>query len=231
MCLAVVCLLMPARSEAQCQAESKLPLAYVGPSPVLDVASQVERADIIVLGTLDEFCDRGKATLHENSQRARSVAGRVSVRQVLKGPSNLEAIAFQSPILESEIPQYGKPHIYGIFFFTYRGGHIVFTSPYYPILRAVVAPRRAAANPLDAVIEAWTEVLRWRDEPLQMKRVVAFWLGLSPPASPKSIEGLTRALDDPETDIRLWARSGLERPALTSLAQVASPQERSPQGR
>jgi HEAT repeat protein len=79
------------------------------------------------------------------------------------------------------------------------------------MLRAVVAPRREVSNPLDAVIEAWTEVLRWRDERLQMKRGVASWLGLIPPASPKTIEGLKRALDDPETDIRLWARHGLAR--------------------
>jgi hypothetical protein len=46
------------------------------------------------------------------------------------------------------------------------------------MLRAVVAPRRNVSNPLDGVIEAWTEVLRWRDEPLQMKRGVTFWLGL-----------------------------------------------------
>ena len=199
--------------------------------PGLDLESQVKDADIIVLGMLDEICDRGKASLHENGPRARFVTGKVSVRQVLKGPANVEAIAFESPILESAAPRYGKPQTYGIFLLAYRGAHITFASPYYPMLRAVVAPRRAASAPLDAVIEAWTEVLRWRDEWLQMKRGVTFWLGLRPPPSPKTIEGLQRAVDDPDRDTRLYARGGLERATLTSEEQSATSPAASPQTR
>ena len=229
-CLALVSLLLPTRSGAQCQPEPRLPLATSEVLPGLDLESQVDRADIIVLGTLDELCNRGKASLHENGPAARFVTGSVSVRQVLKGPADIEAIAFASPVLESAISTNGKPHRYGIFFFTYRGAHITFTSPYEPMLQAVVARRRAASNPLDAVIEAWTEVLRWRDESLQLKRSVTFWLGLRPPASPKTIEGLERAVDDPDTDTRLYARHGLDR-ALKSMERAASSPTRSPQAR
>jgi len=218
-CLSLVSLLLAARSEARCQPEPRLPLAVVEALPGLDLESLVDRADIIVLGTLDELCDRGSASLHENGPVARLVTGKVSVRQVLKGPSNVEAIAFRSPVLESAISSFGRPHRYGIFFFTYRGAHI-FASPYDPMLQAVVAPRRAVSNPLDAVIEAWTEVLRWREERLQMKRIVTFWLGLRPPASLKTIAGLKRALDDSDTDTRLYARHGLDHPTLKSLAQA-----------
>jgi hypothetical protein len=178
--------------------------------PGLHLESQVAQADIIVLGTLDELCDRGKASLHENSPLARFVTGKVSVRQVLKGPANIVAVDFQSPILESALRTGGRLHSYAIFLFTYRGSHITFTSPYYPWLRAVVAPRRAVSNPLDAVIYAWTEVLSVR-EPLQLKEHVVFWLSISGPARPATIAALKRAIDDPDFAVQSRARWALDR--------------------
>lgn len=203
-------LLWPAPPGAQCEPEPRIPVTS-NVSPGLDVESLVSSADIVVLGTLDDLCNRGKTSLYKYGPRARLVTGRISVRDVLKGPSNLEAIVFQSPVVESSILRVGKPHRYGIFFFKYRGAHIIFASPFYPLLLAVVAPCRAVSHPLDAVVEAWSEVLRWQEERLQLKDEVTFWLGVTRPASRKTIEGLMRALDDQDIDIRQRARSGLNR--------------------
>jgi hypothetical protein len=63
-CLALVFLLLPARAGAQCQREPRLPFGGSEVLPGFDLESQVNHADIIVLGTLDEICDRGKASLH-----------------------------------------------------------------------------------------------------------------------------------------------------------------------
>ena len=73
-CVALVSLLH-ARAGAQCQREPRLPFGGSEVLPGFDLESQVKDADIIVLGTLDEICDRGKSSLDKNGPRARFVTG------------------------------------------------------------------------------------------------------------------------------------------------------------
>ena len=169
------------------------------PIPAIDLRNLVTEADLIVVGTVVEMTDLGATSLGgEPDSNGRLVAGRILVRQVLKGTADGESVAYFSSIWWGavQIGEFGA-NLDAVFLLKHRGDNIEFASSYYPSLRTVTGLRIKASNPLDAVIEAMAAVFRSTVASAAMKRRTIDYLGQLP--LPEAVPGLRVALQDSES--------------------------------
>ncbi|CAN5617065.1 hypothetical protein BH23ACI1_BH23ACI1_32910 [soil metagenome] len=182
----------------------------LAPIPARHLPELVDRADVVVVGTVTAIVDQGRSVVEMPGRQvpARRAVAEVAIEHVLKGLAESPRIAVRfavpdAPIGYGEVPLSQRR----ILFLKQTDDAYELVSPYYPTVIAGLSARPNGASPLERVISVVGGVLRDRLATTQHKReAIAVLWGLRHAAS---IAMLRAALQDVDRGVRLAAAAGL----------------------
>jgi hypothetical protein len=187
--------------------------AVMVPVPEVTVSDLVARSDVVAVGLIGSVGDAGPASITMPGGTAvtgRTIAGRLAVDQILKGPRELSEVRFDF-VQTDDFVGYGTVRLdsYRVVFLKRAGADYQFTSPYQPSVIAVPEARISASNAEDAVFQVLGAVLRDVKSSANDKReaIYAMHPGRTPNA--EAVKALRPMLADTDPSLQCEAAAML----------------------
>jgi hypothetical protein len=182
--------------------------AAIGPGR--NVVSLIDKADLVVMGTVSYVSETGRTMIDTPTNlgrvSARVMSGSMQVDRTLKGPE-VTTVEFQFHLIEQLISYRGvEPSTYRIVFFKRHGDHYEFVSPYDPSIVAAPLDQVRRGSALDMVIDALAGVLRSPDTADRKRQAIFALRDINTTAV---VPALMIGFTDTNESVRLTAAAGL----------------------
>ena len=187
--------------------------AVIVPVPEVTVGDLVARSDVVAVGLIVSVGDAGPASITTPSGTTvtgRTIASRLAVDQVLKGPPDLRDVRFDF-VQTDDFIGYGsvRPDTYRVVFLKRSGADYEFTSPYQPSVIAVPDAPISATNAEDVVFQVLGAVLRDIKSSVNDKREAIYAMRPGRTPNAEAVKALRPLLADTDPSLQCEAAAML----------------------